>query len=103
MLWHLPPKERRSWWLAAIPSGKAVVEEMRRAGGTGGVPIAAYLDGSPESFTKLLPPAKRLQTLGGIVDVLVSNAGIYPKAATAETDEATFDEVYAVNVKASNT
>jgi NAD(P)-dependent dehydrogenase (short-subunit alcohol dehydrogenase family) len=30
----------------------------------------------------------------------VNNAGIYPGAATADTDEETFDRVYAVNVKA---
>jgi NAD(P)-dependent dehydrogenase (short-subunit alcohol dehydrogenase family) len=34
------------------------------------------------------------------VDVLVNNAGIYPGSTTAATDETTFDEVYAVNVKA---
>jgi NAD(P)-dependent dehydrogenase (short-subunit alcohol dehydrogenase family) len=34
------------------------------------------------------------------VDVLVNSAGIYPGATTAATSEATFDEVYAVNVKA---
>jgi NAD(P)-dependent dehydrogenase (short-subunit alcohol dehydrogenase family) len=31
---------------------------------------------------------------------LVNNAGIFPRSTTASTDEATFDEVYAVNVKA---
>jgi NAD(P)-dependent dehydrogenase (short-subunit alcohol dehydrogenase family) len=30
----------------------------------------------------------------------VNNAGIYPGPSTAETDEATFDRVYAVNVRA---
>ena len=37
---------------------------------------------------------------GGRIDVLVNNAGIYPGLTTAATDETTFDEVYAVNVKA---
>jgi NAD(P)-dependent dehydrogenase (short-subunit alcohol dehydrogenase family) len=32
--------------------------------------------------------------------VLVNNAGIFPGATTAATDERSFDEVYAVNVKA---
>jgi NAD(P)-dependent dehydrogenase (short-subunit alcohol dehydrogenase family) len=32
--------------------------------------------------------------------VLVNNAGIFPGGSTVETDEATFDRVYAVNVKA---
>ena len=35
----------------------------------------------------------------GRIDVLVNNAGIYPGAVTADTDEETFDRVYAVNVK----
>jgi NAD(P)-dependent dehydrogenase (short-subunit alcohol dehydrogenase family) len=30
----------------------------------------------------------------------VNNAGICPRSTTANTDEAMFDEVYAVNVKA---
>ena len=38
--------------------------------------------------------------LGGRIDILVNNAGIFPRSTTATTDEATFDEVYAVNVKA---
>ncbi len=40
------------------------------------------------------------RALGGRVDVLVNNAGIYPGGPTADTDEATFNEVYGVNVKA---
>jgi NAD(P)-dependent dehydrogenase (short-subunit alcohol dehydrogenase family) len=32
--------------------------------------------------------------------VLVNSAGIFPGSTTAATDEATFDEVYGVNVKA---
>lgn len=38
--------------------------------------------------------------LGGRIDVLVNNAGIYPPSTTTTTDEATFDRVYGVNVKA---
>ena len=38
--------------------------------------------------------------LGGRIDILVNNAGIFPSSTTATTDESTFDEVYAVNVKA---
>jgi NAD(P)-dependent dehydrogenase (short-subunit alcohol dehydrogenase family) len=46
----------------------------------------------------LAADAKR--ALGGRIDVLVNNAGIYPGGPTAATDETTFNEVYAVNVKA---
>ena len=42
----------------------------------------------------------RRAPLGGRIDILVNNAGIFPSSATATTDEATFDEVYTVNVKA---
>jgi len=38
--------------------------------------------------------------LGGRIDILVNNVGIYPGDSTAATDEKTFDRVYAVNVKA---
>jgi NAD(P)-dependent dehydrogenase (short-subunit alcohol dehydrogenase family) len=77
--------------------GKAVVEEIRKAGGDAEF-IAAHLDGSLKASQELAAQAK--QVLGGRIDVLVNNAGIYPGGATADTDEATFDEVYAVNVKA---
>ena len=34
------------------------------------------------------------------VDILVNNAGVFPVGATHELSEATFDETFAVNVKA---
>jgi NAD(P)-dependent dehydrogenase (short-subunit alcohol dehydrogenase family) len=77
--------------------GKAVVEEIRKAAGDAEF-IAAHLDGSLKASQELAAQAK--QVLRGRIDVLVNNAGIYPGGATADTDEATFDEVYAVNVKA---
>jgi NAD(P)-dependent dehydrogenase (short-subunit alcohol dehydrogenase family) len=77
--------------------GTAVVDEIRAAGGRADF-VAAHLDGSPKASNALAAEATRL--LGGRIDVLVNNAGIFPGATTAVTDEATFDEVYAVNVKA---
>jgi NAD(P)-dependent dehydrogenase (short-subunit alcohol dehydrogenase family) len=77
--------------------GTAVVDEIRAAGGHADF-AAAHLDGSPKASNALAAEATRL--LGGRIDVLVNNAGIFPGATTAVTDEATFDEVYAVNVKA---
>jgi NAD(P)-dependent dehydrogenase (short-subunit alcohol dehydrogenase family) len=56
------------------------------------------LDGSPKASTDLAASARRV--LGGRMDILVNNAGIFPRSSTANTDEAMFDEVYAVNVKA---
>jgi NAD(P)-dependent dehydrogenase (short-subunit alcohol dehydrogenase family) len=77
--------------------GEEVVEEIRAAGGRADF-IAAELDGSAKASRALAADATR--ALGGRIDVLVNNAGIFPGASTAATDETTFDEVYAVNVKA---
>jgi NAD(P)-dependent dehydrogenase (short-subunit alcohol dehydrogenase family) len=77
--------------------GAAVVESIRAAGGRADF-IAANLDGSAAASEALAAEATRL--LDGRVDVLVNNAGIFPGSTTPATDEATFDEVYAVNVKA---
>jgi NAD(P)-dependent dehydrogenase (short-subunit alcohol dehydrogenase family) len=77
--------------------GAEVIEEIRAAGGRADF-VAADLDGSASVSAALAEEATRV--LGGRIDVLVNNAGIYPGSATAATDEATFDRVYAVNVKA---
>jgi NAD(P)-dependent dehydrogenase (short-subunit alcohol dehydrogenase family) len=77
--------------------GAEVVDEIRADGGRAEF-IAADLDGSRRASDDLAAAATR--TLGGRVDVLVNSAGIYPGPTTAATSEATFDEVYAVNVKA---
>jgi NAD(P)-dependent dehydrogenase (short-subunit alcohol dehydrogenase family) len=77
--------------------GAEVLEQIRAAGGRADF-VAADLDGSAAASRQLAEQATR--TLGGRIDVLVNNAGIYPGAGTVATDEASFDEVYAVNVKA---
>ncbi|GAA4192108.1 SDR family oxidoreductase [Streptosporangium oxazolinicum] len=77
--------------------GEEVVARIRAAGGRGDF-VAARLDGSLRASRDLAAEADRV--LGGRVDILVNNAGIFPGWTTADTDEATFDEVYAVNVKA---
>jgi NAD(P)-dependent dehydrogenase (short-subunit alcohol dehydrogenase family) len=77
--------------------GAAVVAQIRGAGGRADF-VAADLDGSPASSRRLAEEAGRV--LGGRIDVLVNNAGIFPGGATAAADEAVFDRVYAVNVKA---
>jgi NAD(P)-dependent dehydrogenase (short-subunit alcohol dehydrogenase family) len=77
--------------------GAAVVEHIRANGGRADF-VAADLNGSPEISQELA--AKATRTLGGHIDILVNNAGIFPSSSTATTDEKTFDEVYAVNVKA---
>ncbi len=77
--------------------GGEVVDRIRAGGGQAAF-VAANLDGSPLASTTLATRATR--ALGGRIDILVNNAGIFPRTTTATTDETTFDEVYAVNVKA---
>ncbi|HWG12690.1 MAG TPA: SDR family oxidoreductase [Streptosporangiaceae bacterium] len=77
--------------------GTAVVAEIEAAGGRADF-LAADLDGSAVRSRELADEAQRI--LGGHIDILVNNAGVYPGATTPDTDEATFDQVYAVNVKA---
>jgi NAD(P)-dependent dehydrogenase (short-subunit alcohol dehydrogenase family) len=61
------------------------------------IPVA--LDGSAAGARQLA--AQAAQALGAEIDILVNNAGIFPGTITAATDEATFDEVFAVNVKSA--
>jgi NAD(P)-dependent dehydrogenase (short-subunit alcohol dehydrogenase family) len=77
--------------------GNAVVAEIRATGGTADF-IIADLDGSAAASRALAADATRI--LDGRIDILVNNAGIFPGDTTAATTEETFDEVYAVNVKA---
>jgi NAD(P)-dependent dehydrogenase (short-subunit alcohol dehydrogenase family) len=77
--------------------GDEVVEQIRAAGGRADF-VAIDLDGSKKTADALADEATRL--LGGRIDVLVNNAGAISGGTTAGTDEATFDRVFAVNVKA---
>lgn len=77
--------------------GAKVVEGIRASGGRADF-LVADLDGSVQASQNLAERAR--ETLSGRIDILVNNAGIYPAAATTTTDEKTFDQVYAVNVKA---
>ncbi|MFI6978475.1 SDR family NAD(P)-dependent oxidoreductase [Embleya sp. NPDC050154] len=77
--------------------GGEVVDGIRARGGRAEF-VQVDLDGSAAASQVLAREATRV--LGGRIDVLVNNAGIYPGDTTAATDESTFDRVYAVNVKA---
>jgi NAD(P)-dependent dehydrogenase (short-subunit alcohol dehydrogenase family) len=77
--------------------GTEVVDRIGASGGRAEF-VAADLGGSPTASRDLATEASRV--LGGRIDILVNNAGIFPASTTAATDETTFDEVYAVNVKA---
>jgi NAD(P)-dependent dehydrogenase (short-subunit alcohol dehydrogenase family) len=74
-----------------------VVERIRAGGGQAEL-LLVELDGSQRGAHELAERATAL--LGGRIDVLVNNAGIFPATTTPTTDEATFDRVMAVNVKA---
>ncbi|MFD6424666.1 SDR family NAD(P)-dependent oxidoreductase [Streptomyces sp. NPDC060198] len=77
--------------------GERVVAEIRAAGGRADF-VAADLDGSAAASRVLAE--RSTEVLGGRIDILVNNAGIYPPSTTTTADEATFDQVYGVNVKA---
>lgn len=76
--------------------GDEVVAEIRTAGGRADF-VAVDLNGTKAAAFELAGEATRL--LGGRIDVLVNNAGAIDGGSTVDTDEATFDQVYAVNVK----
>ncbi|MFD3461025.1 SDR family NAD(P)-dependent oxidoreductase [Nocardia fluminea] len=77
--------------------GDAVVEQIRGAGGRADY-LYADLDGTATASSALAAAAT--DRLGGRIHILVNNAGIYPPGTTLTVDDATFDNVYAVNVKA---
>ncbi|MFE9848102.1 SDR family NAD(P)-dependent oxidoreductase [Streptomyces sp. NPDC005576] len=77
--------------------GERVVAEIRAAGGRADF-VAADLDGTAAASRGLAE--RSTEVLGGRIDILVNNAGIYPPSTTTTADEATFDRVYGVNVKA---
>jgi NAD(P)-dependent dehydrogenase (short-subunit alcohol dehydrogenase family) len=77
--------------------GADVVDEIAAGGGRAQF-LAGELDGSADASRRLAAAAT--DALGGHIDVLVNNAGIFPGATTVATDERSFDDVYAVNVKA---
>jgi len=74
--------------------GAQVVESIRAAGGKADF-VAADLTGAAAAREL----AARAREVGGHVDVLVNNAGIFPTGPTAATAEADFDRVYTTNVK----
>jgi NAD(P)-dependent dehydrogenase (short-subunit alcohol dehydrogenase family) len=76
---------------------EAVVSLIRAEGGRADY-VLNELDGGVEGANDLARRATEL--LGGRIDILVNNAGIFPAPSTPNTDSATFDNVFAVNVKA---
>jgi NAD(P)-dependent dehydrogenase (short-subunit alcohol dehydrogenase family) len=77
--------------------GTAVVEAIRAGGGRADF-VAADLSAGGDALRTLAATATEI--LGGRVDVLVNNAGIYPSPPTVEVDEATYLAMFATNVQA---
>ncbi|MFE6779176.1 SDR family NAD(P)-dependent oxidoreductase [Streptomyces sp. NPDC057702] len=77
--------------------GGEVVAAIRADGGRADF-VRADLDGGSRASRDLAEAARA--ALGGHLDILVNNAGVFPPATTLATDDATFDRVYGVNVKA---
>jgi NAD(P)-dependent dehydrogenase (short-subunit alcohol dehydrogenase family) len=82
----------------SVSRGTEVVREIQDAGGGRARFVSAELDGTMRASQQLIAAAG--DEFGNPIDVLVNNAGIFPGSTTATVDEAMFDEVYAVNVKA---
>jgi NAD(P)-dependent dehydrogenase (short-subunit alcohol dehydrogenase family) len=76
--------------------GRAVVDAIRADGGSAVFVAADLIDA--ESALELA--ASAVDSLGGEIDVLVNNAGTSSFGPTVSQDEATFDTIYALNVKA---
>jgi NAD(P)-dependent dehydrogenase (short-subunit alcohol dehydrogenase family) len=79
-------------------AGHRAVAGIRAAGGKADYVAADLSEGVPAALG-LAAEATRL--LGGRVDILVNNAGLIRSGPTADTDEAAFDQVWTVNVKAA--
>jgi NAD(P)-dependent dehydrogenase (short-subunit alcohol dehydrogenase family) len=77
--------------------GAAVVAAVRAAGGRADF-VAADLGAGAGALHALA--ASATQVLGGRVDVLVNNAGIYPSPPTVDVDEAAFWAMIATNLQA---
>ena len=71
--------------------GAEVVAAIKAGGGE-----AEFVHANLESPDDVRALAQRAAE----VDILVNNAGVFPVGATHELSEATFDETFAVNVKA---
>ncbi|MGW4062131.1 SDR family NAD(P)-dependent oxidoreductase [Amycolatopsis sp. NPDC004747] len=74
--------------------GADVVSTIRAAGGKADFVAANLTDAASARAL-----ADRARELGGPIDVLVNNAGIFPTGPTASFAEADFDTVFATNVK----
>ena len=76
---------------------QAVVDAIAAVGGTAHA-VTADLEASPDAVRTFAREATTV--LGGRVDVLVNNAGVYPVGPTAATSDADLEAVWATNIRA---
>ncbi|HET6705070.1 SDR family oxidoreductase [Amycolatopsis sp.] len=74
--------------------GAEAVAAIRAAGGKAGFVAADLTDAASARAL-----AARAREVGGPIDVLVNNAGVFPTGPTADFAEADFDAVFTTNVK----
>ena len=80
-----------------VERGEKTIAEIRAAGGK-----ADFISSDLRDAASARAVARKAVELGnGHVDILINNAGVFPSGLTHETSEESFDDVYALNVKAS--
>jgi NAD(P)-dependent dehydrogenase (short-subunit alcohol dehydrogenase family) len=75
--------------------GEKAIAEIRATGGK-----ADFISSDLHDASARWVARKAVELGNGHVDILINNAGIFPFGPTHETTEESFDEVYALNVKA---
>src|SRR5256885_13437322 len=79
-----------------VERGERTIAEIRAAGGK-----AEFISSDLRDAASARAVARKAVELGdGHVDILINNAGVFPFGLTHETSEESFDDVYALNVKA---
>src|SRR5882757_5330202 len=80
----------------SVERGERAIAELRAAGAK-----ADFITSDLRDAASARAVARRAVELGGgRVDILINNAGIFPFGPTHEMSEQSFDDVYALNVKA---
>ena len=79
-----------------LERGESTIAQIRAAGGK-----ADFISSDLRDAASARAVAKKAVELGdGHVDILINNAGVFPFGPTDQTTEESFDDVYALNVKA---
>src|SRR5712691_4845117 len=80
----------------SVQRGEDTIAQIRAAGGK-----ADFIASDLRDAASARAVAKKAVELGrGHVDILINNAGVFPFGPTHEMSEESFDDVYALNVKA---